>query len=185
MVPIPSLWLPILLSAVFVFVLSSIAHMLLPYHRSDFAKLRDEDAAQEALRSLGIPPGDYMVPCPGPEGMRTPGFLDRMKQGPILLMTVMPGGVPNMAPQLVQWFVYCLVVGLFGAYVASRALGPGAPFLAVLRFAGATSFAGYALALWQDSIWHRRKWTTSLKNTLDGFAYAIVTGATLGWLWPR
>lgn len=184
MVPIPSLWLPILLSAVFVFVLSSLLHMLLPYHRSDHARLPDEAAAQGALRALDLAPGDYMLPSPGPQGMKDPTFVERLKQGPIVVMTVIQAGVPNMGPQLVQWFGYCLLVGLFAAYIAGRALGPGAPYLAAFRFAGCTAFVGYTLALWQDSIWYRRKWSTTLKNTLDGLLYALLTGGTFGWLWP-
>jgi hypothetical protein len=34
MVPLAALWLPIVVSAVIVFVASSIMHMLLPYHKS-------------------------------------------------------------------------------------------------------------------------------------------------------
>lgn len=65
MVPLGSLLMPILLSAVIVFVASSILHMVLPFHRSDFRKLPSEDGAMEALRRFNIPPGDYMVPCGG------------------------------------------------------------------------------------------------------------------------
>ena len=36
MVPLTDLWLPILLSAILVFVASSVMHMLLTYHRSDY-----------------------------------------------------------------------------------------------------------------------------------------------------
>ncbi len=38
MVSLMSLWIPILVSAVIVFVLSSIIHMVLPYHRTDLRK---------------------------------------------------------------------------------------------------------------------------------------------------
>ena len=38
MVSILALWLPILVAAVIVFVASSILHMVLPYHRSDYAQ---------------------------------------------------------------------------------------------------------------------------------------------------
>lgn len=38
-----SLWVPILLSAVIVFVASSILHMVLPIHRSDYKKVAKED----------------------------------------------------------------------------------------------------------------------------------------------
>src|SRR6266851_8791731 len=43
MVSLSALWLPIVLSAVIVFVASSIMYMLLPYHRSDYRKLPEED----------------------------------------------------------------------------------------------------------------------------------------------
>jgi hypothetical protein len=77
------------------------------------------------------------------------------------------------------------VVGVFAAYVAGRALGPGAPYLQVHRFAGVTAFAAYALALAQSSIWYKRAWSTTLKSTFDGLIYALMTGGTFGWLWPR
>jgi len=64
------------------------------------------------------------------------------------------------------------------------ALGPGEDYLAVFRFTGATAFVGYTLALWQNSIWFKRKWSTNLKNTFDGLIYALFTAGTFGWLWP-
>ncbi len=63
MVSIPSLWLPILLSAAIVFVASSVLHMVLPVHRRDFRQLTREDDVMSALRAFGIAPGDYLVPC--------------------------------------------------------------------------------------------------------------------------
>jgi hypothetical protein len=185
MVPLLSLWLPILLSAILVFVVSSIVHMVLPHHRNDFRRVPDEDAALAALRGLRLPPADYALPYAAtPSDMKDPAYTAKVEEGPVALITVMPAGPPNMAKSLAWWFVLTLVVSLFAAYLASRALPPGADFAAVLRFAGATAFAGYALGLWQQSIWYGRPWTTSLKSTLDGLAYALVTGAVMGWLWP-
>ncbi len=185
MVPVLSLWLPILLSAVIVFVASSILHMVFTYHRSDYRKVPAEDEVMEALRRFDIPPGDYMIPCPGShKEMGTPEFVEKQTKGPVALMTVLPKGRPSMAKDLVQWFVYCIVVGIFAAYVAGRALEPGAHYLAVFRFAGSTAFVGYALALWQNSIWYKRAWSTTLKSTLDGLLYALLTAGTFGWLWP-
>ena len=186
MVAVMSLWIPILVSAVIVFVASSIIHMVLPYHRTDFGRLPAEDAVMDALRKIGIPPGDYMVPCAGsPKQMKDPAFIDKMKKGPVAVLTVMKSGPPSMGPSLALWFLYCAVVGLFAAYVAGRALAPGAQYLAVFRFAGCTAFVGYALALWQNSIWYKRAWSTTLKSTFDGLVYALLTAGTFGWLWPR
>jgi hypothetical protein len=186
MVPIVSLWLPILLSGVIVFVASSILHMLLPVHQSDYRKLPSEDAVMEALRKFDIPPGDYVVPRPdSPKEISSPGFIEKMTKGPVAMMTVMRSGRPSMAGPLSQWFVYCVVVSIFAAYIAGRALGPGARYLAVFRFAGCTAFIGYALALWQNTIWFRRNWLTTLKSTIDGLIYGLLTAGVFGWLWPR
>jgi hypothetical protein len=186
MVPVMSLWLPILLSAVFVFVASSIIHMVLPYHKSDYRKMPAEDEVMDALRKFNLPPGDYMLPRAGsPAEMKAPAFLDKMKKGPVLITTVLPNGPGSMGSNLAMWFVYCLVIGVFAAYVTGRAVAAGAPYLTVHRFAGATAFGCYALALWQDSIWYKRAWSTTLKHTFDGLVYALLTGGTFGWLWPR
>src|SRR5919108_5595784 len=139
MVPLTALWLPILLSAVIVFVASSLIHMVLPWHKGDYPKLPNEDALRAALSPLVIPPGDYMVPRPSSrEEMRDPKFLEKIKQGPNLVMTVLPTGSWSMATPLVLWFVNSVVVSLFAAYVASRALPTGAAYLQVFRFAGTT-----------------------------------------------
>lgn len=186
MVSIISLWLPILLSAVFVFIISAIIHMLLPYHRNDYGKIPFEDEVMEALGKLGIPPGDYMMPFGGSsETMRDPKFIAKMEKGPVAFMTISKPGKPQMWGGLMMWFIYNLIVSIFAAYIAGRAVGPGAPFNAVFRFAGVVAFAGYSLALFYNSIWYKIKWSTTFKLMFDGLIYAIITGATFGWLWPK
>ena len=53
------------------------------------------------------------------------------------------------------------------------------------RFAGATAFVGYSLALWQGTIWYKRSVKATLLSNLDGLIYGLVTGGTFGWLWPK
>jgi len=186
MVPLTQLWLPILLAAVFVFIVSSVIHMVLGYHRSDFSKVSSEDEVMDALRKFEIPPGNYVMPCPeGPKGMKTPEFQEKMKAGPVAMITIRQSGPPSLTANLILWFLYCIVVGVFAAYVAGRALGPRAQYLDVFRFAGTTAFAGYGLALMQDSIWKGIKWSTTLKSMFDGLIYALITAGTLGWLWAK
>ncbi len=181
-----ALWLPIVLSAVIVFVVSSIIHMATPWHKGDYRKVPNEDRVRDAIRPLGIPPGDYMVPLPSSMAeMRSPEFTEKMKQGPKLMLTVFPPGVPSMGMQLALWFLYSIVVGVFAGYVAGRALAPGTEYMQVFRFVGATTFIGYAVALWQMSIWYKRSWVTTFKATVDGVIYALLTAGTFGWLWPR
>ena len=180
-----ALWLPILLSAVLVFVASSLIHMASPWHRSDYPKMPNEDQVMDTMRPLAIPPGDYFFPRPGSrEDMSSQAFAEKVKKGPVVLMTVMPGGMA-MGRNLVMWFLYAVVMSAFAAYIAGRALPPGAVYLRVFRFAGATAFIGYSAALWQMSIWYRRAWLTTIKSTVDGLIYASLTAGVFGWLWPR
>jgi hypothetical protein len=186
MTALSALWLPILLSAVVVFVVSSAIHMLSLWHRNDYPRLPNESQVMDALRPLAIPPGDYMMPrAASMEEMRTAEFAARMERGPVLIMTVMRPGAARMGKSLGGWFVYALVVGILAAYVAGRALAPGAAYLDVFRFAGVTAFIAYAVALWQMSIWYHRAWSITLKSTVDGFIYALLTAGIFGWLWPR
>jgi hypothetical protein len=185
MVSIISLWLPILLSAVAVFLLSSIIHMVLPYHKSDFKKLPDEDQVMENLGKFKISQGEYMFPYSTETKERnSQEFKDKMNKGPIGILTVFPSGTFGMGSSLAMWFIYCLIVGIFAAYIAGRALQPGVVYLSVFRFVGAAAFIGYSLALIQDSIWYRRSWSNTFKSIFDGLIYALFTAGIFGWLWP-
>src|SRR5258705_520608 len=116
MVPVMSLCIPILLSAVLVFIVSSILHMMLPWHRGDMKQLPSEDSIMEAFRRANVPPGDYMVPyCDSMKHMKDPAFLEKRNKGPIGMMTIVKGGPPSMGSSLVQWFLYSLLVGVFAA----------------------------------------------------------------------
>jgi len=160
-------------------------HMVLPWHKNDYPRLANQDQIMDALRPLAIPRGDYLIPRPSSrQEMRTPEFAEKLKKGPVVLLTVMDGGL-NMARNLGLWFVYVLVVSLFAAYVVGRALPPGAAYLHVFRFAGATAFIGYSAALWQMSIWYQRAWSLTIKATADGLIYACLTAGVFGWLWPH
>jgi hypothetical protein len=180
-----SLWVPILVSAVIVFFVSAIIHMVLGYHRNDMRPLAKEAEVQTALRAFTIPPGDYAVPYGGSTEARKGPFMERMKAGPVVIMTVIPSGPPTMGSSLALWFLYSIVVGVFAAYITGRALQPGTHYLEVFRFAGTTAFLGYSLALAQNSIWYKRNWGATLLSMFDGLIYGLLTAGTLGWLWPR
>jgi hypothetical protein len=181
-----TLWLPILLSSVVVFVVSSVIHMVLPWHKSDYPEIPNEERFMDALRPLAVPPGDYMVPRPSStQEMRSPEFAEKMKRGPVMVLTMMPNGPFAMGKNLVLWFVYSAVVEILAAYVAGTALPAGAPYLRVFQFVGVTAFIGYSVALWQMSIWYRRAWRLTIKATVDGLIYALLTAGIFGWLWPQ
>src|SRR4030067_3413550 len=107
-----------------------------------------------------------------------------MNKGPMVFMKVRPSGKPGMASNLAQWFVYCLIVGVFAAYIAGRAVPAGADYLSVFRFAGATAFVGYSLSLMQNSIWYKKSWSATLKSMFDGLIYAMFTAGGFGRAGP-
>ena len=185
MLSLSQLWLPIVLSAVAVFVASSIIHMASPWHKGDYPKMANEDAVSDALRPLAIPPGDYFFPRPDSmAAMKSPEYLERLNRGPSVLMTVLPNGYRPMGPIFVQWFVYLLVVSLLTA--ATLVVLPGEARAAIVfHQAALVSFAAYALALWQLSIWYRRSWNITLKSTVDAAIYAALTGWVFCWWWGR
>lgn len=181
-----SLWLPILLSAVLVFVVSSVLHMVLKYHANDVKGVPRGDEVQAALRPFNIPPGDYAIPYAGSmENMKTQAFQDKLAKGPVLFMTVRPNGAFEMGGTLFQWFLYSVVISFVTAYVTGLAHGPGTPYPQIFRVAGTVGFACYALGTPQFSIWYGRSWRTTFVSMLDGFIYGCVMAGTFGWLWPK
>jgi hypothetical protein len=181
-----ALWLPIVLSSVLIFVVSSVIHMLSPWHKGDYPMLSNQDAILDALRPFSLAPGDYLLPRPkSMADMKSAEFIEKTNRGPRIVMTVMPNGTGGMAKNLAGWFVYLLVVCTFAAYVTGRAVPVGADYLHVFRFVGATAFLGFAAALWQMTIWYQRGLGITLKATIDGLIYACLAAGTFGWLWPH
>ncbi len=186
MVYLTSLWLPIVLSAVAVFFASSIIHMVLKYHRSDYSKMPGEDNVMAAMRSEKVSPGHYYVPhCVDMKEMANPEVRAKFDKGPVAFVTVLPNGMPAMGKTLVTWFVYCLVISVFVAYLTGRALGPDAYYLTVFRIAGTAAFLGYAGCSASESIWKGQPWSTTAKQIFDGLIYALLTAGVFGWLWPN
>ncbi len=186
MVYLPQLWLPILLSAVFVFIASSIIHMVLGYHRSDYKKLPNEDAVLEAIRKEGVSPGTYAFPhAATTKEMGTPEMIEKYNKGPVGLVTFLPNGPPMMPKHLAFWFVYCLAVGFLAAYLAGRTLETGTHYLTVFRVVGTAAFLSYGVGNVVDSIWKGQSWSVTVKNVIDGLVYALLTAGVFGWLWPR
>ncbi len=185
MVSLVDLWLPILLSAVLVFIASSLIHMVLGYHSTDWKRFPNEDGVLDALRQFSLPPGDYAGPMPNSmKEMGTPEFQERIKKYPRVGMTIQ-GPNSSMTRSLALWSVYLLVVSVFAAYAASIAFAQGTPYLSVFRLTSTVAFAGYALAILHDWIWYSRSASYTLKTMFDGLVYALLTGGVFGWLWPH
>ena len=185
MVSLTALWLPIILSAVIVFIASSIMHMLLPYHRSDYRQLPDEEKLLAVLRAAGLKPGLYHFPFCSHKDMKSPATVEKFKQGPVGMLTLFPSGPPAMQKFLGMWFAYCLVIGFFVAYLTGRTVAPGANYLAVFRVAGTAAFLAYGLGNLSNGIWKGQPWSVTLKEVIDGLVYGLLTAGVFGWLWPR
>ena len=180
-----SLLVPILVSAVIVFIASSIIHMATPLHKNDMKRVPNEDGVMGALRPFNLAPGDYAMPLAASmAAMGTPEFQAKMNAGPVVVMTVRPSGPFSMTKNLVQWFIYSIVISMIAGYVAGVALAPGADYLKVFQIAGCVAFTGYAMGLPQTSIWGGKNWGTTLRGMFDGLLYGLLTGGTFGWLWP-
>jgi hypothetical protein len=179
------LWLPIVLSAVFVFVASSIIHMLTPWHKGEYVKLPGEEQILEAMRGQNVPPGHYMFPCA--KSMKdscSPEMIEKYNRGPVGIMTVMPNGPMNMGKSLTLWFLFSVLVSLFAAYVAQLALPYGTDYIMVFRITGAVAVVGYAIGGIPESIWKGLSWKIQIKHGIDGIIYGLVTAGVFGWLWP-
>ncbi len=185
MVSLAALWLPIVLSAVFVFLASSIMHMLLGYHSSDYQQLPDEDKFLAALRSAALKRGLYVFPHCTHKNMNSPAVIEKQKMGPVGYLTIIPSGPPALPKFLIQWFVYCLVIGFFVAYLTAHMVPPGAGYRAVFRVAGTAAFLAYGLGHLSNGIWKGEPWSVTLKEVFDGLVYGLLTAGTFGWLWPR
>ncbi len=184
MTAIAALWLPILLSAVIVFIASSIIHMAPLWHRSELPAPPGADGLQDAMRPFKLVPGEYMLPrAKNMKDCNAPEFVEKLTRGPVLIMTVIRNGPMSMSRPLVQWFIFVVVVSLLTAYLAAATLPADAAYLAVFRVTGTTAFIAYAAGVWPQSIWYHRPWSTTLKHTLDGLIYGLLTGGTFGWLW--
>src|SRR5215510_15282711 len=186
MVGLVALWKPIILSAVFVFITLAIVHMIPGWHQGDMTGVPGEDKVMETLRGLNVRPGEYRFPYGNTtKEMEAPAFVEKMKMGPVGTMTIRPNGELAFGKMMGQWFVYSLFIALLVAYITGRTRAPGAPFVEVFRVSGVVTFCCYVDAHWQNWIWWGRSTRFTLTYSLDGVVYALVTGATFGWLWPR
>ncbi len=185
MVTIASLWLAIVLSAVIVWLASFVVWAVLPYHKTDYKGLPDEEAARNALKPQDLAPGQYNIPnVASRSDLNKPEVKKKFEEGPVAFMTVLPKGVPAMGKSMVLSFVFYLVVSFLVAYLASRTLERGAEYLEVFRMVGTATWLAYGMGIVQDAIWFGRPWSAIAKNLLDALIYGLLTAGVFGWLWP-
>jgi hypothetical protein len=183
--PFGSLWLPVIVSAIVVFVASSILHMALKYHKADYKRLPNEDTVREAIARGNPAPGVYVTPyCTDMKQMKEPAMKEKYDKGPVAMLSILPKGVPNMPKHLALWFGFSVLVSLVVACVARHTLHPGDDGMLVMQITGSVAFAGYALSHLSDSIWKGQPWSNTARNVADGVIYALLTGLVFRLMWP-
>ncbi len=184
MVAWSDLLVPILLSAVLVFIASSLIHAVLKLHNGQYHKFSNEEELRAVLRKGAPTPGMYMTPhCH--EGKMTEEIMKKCEQGPNALVFVRPNGKIQMGSFLGKWFAYTIVVSFIAAYMGRAVLPAGANYLEVFRVVGTSAWLAYA---WQgpaDSIWAGKPWSATLRAMFDGLVYAALTAGAFGWWWPK
>src|SRR5262245_24170980 len=186
MTTVVTLWLPILGAAIAVFVASSVIHMVIKWHNPDYRKFDNEDEVRRAINATKPAPGMYTIPyCKEPGDFKKPEMQQKFTEGPVAFTMVRAPGMPSMGPMLGGWFMVNLFVAVVAAYVAGKAIQPGASFYAIARIVCAVTFAAYVVGGVSNGIWYGKPWRTAAKEMLDALIYGIVSGAAFGWLWPR
>jgi hypothetical protein len=185
MVHMTQLIVPTLVSSAFVFILSTLIHVVFKWHNPDYRKLPNEDEVGAAIRKGGATPGQYIFPHGTEGGKQSPEMEAKFVQGPIGAMYLRKPGKIQMGPFLGSWFAYTIVIGLIAGYTAHVTLTTGAAYMTVFRVVGVAAWLGYAWQAPSDSIWKGKPWITTFKEMGDGLLYALLTAGTFGWLWPR
>lgn len=180
------LWLPILLSAVVVFVISSLIHMVFKWHASDYGAFANEDAVRDAIRAGNPAPGRYVLPfCKDMKDMAGDAMMKKYQAGPVGHVTILRNGAPHMGKYLGQWFLWCLVIAIVAAYLAARVFGlDHGHARAAAKLVGAVSFIAHGFGTVTESIWMDRPWSTTAKHLLDAALYGLGSGLVFCWLWP-
>ena len=185
MVSLTQLWLPILLSAVFVFIASSLLNMLLRFwHQADYHGFSNEDEVRAVLRKGMTERGLYNVPYCTPDKMNSPEVKQKFAEGPLAMICLKPGATMNMAAPMLQWFLFCLLVSLLAAMLG-LVLPVGAPATHVFHTLGLAGLLGHAMGPIPNAIWWAHTWRSASKYIVDGVIYALIIGGTFAWLWPK
>lgn len=185
-IPILSLWLPILVAAALVWAASAVMWMVLPHHRSDYLPLPDEGPVRDALGGQTLEANQaYRVPgTMGRADMEDPEERRKWEEGPVAYIRVLPSRLPEMGRQLTLHFIYCVAVGAVVAYVAGRTLAPGTAYLAVFQITGTVAWVAYGWAFPVAAVWFGWSWSEVSKHLLDALVYGLLTAGAFGWLWP-
>lgn len=178
-------WLPILLSAVFVFVASAVVNMALKFwHAPDYRGFSNEDEIAVAIRKGNPVPGVYAIPFCDAASMKDPAVQEKFRRGPVAKINLSANGMVGLGKLLGLWFAFCLLVSIACAGLAAHALPPHPGTHSILHAIGLAALLGYSFGEIPNLIWRGQPWIVTCKYVIDGLVYAVITAATFAWLWP-
>jgi hypothetical protein len=187
-----SLWLPILLSAAAVWIVSTIFGMPFLHHKNDWIGLpaAEEDAFMGFLRTSGIKPGNYLFPdFRTRAAMESEKVKKALEQGPVGHLSLWRPPL-TMGGKLAATFIVFLVVSTLIAYQASVVLPKAAEFAPpttpkVFRVVGTAGILAYCFSFIPSAIWFGAPKRTIALGIIDGIVFGVITGAIFAWRWPH
>ena len=179
------LWLPILLSAAAVWVVSTIVGMALPHHKQDWIGLPDEDGFMDYIRKSGIETGNYLFPdFRSRVALKSEKVEKALKEGPVGHLSVWKTPV-TMGDKMVATFIVHLVVSTLIAYLTRVALPGPAEFAKVFQIAATAGILAYSFSFIPNAVWFGAYKRTIIASFMDGIIFGLITGAIFAWRWPH
>jgi Flp pilus assembly protein TadB len=181
------LWLPIVASAVAVFVGSALGWMLVGHHKGDMNKLTEEQDRKliEALKTLNLAPGVYGYPDMHKKMTREEQkkCYETMFQNPVGMLRVWKH--PHMGVNMFKTFLVNVVVSVFIAYIGWTAFG-AAPksFMQHWQLLGTCGVLAYSFSFIPCEIWYQQTRRALTTMFIDGVVLGLLCGAVMSWLWP-
>lgn len=191
------LWIPILASAAAVWIASALAWMAIGHHKNDWKAIPHEEEFIDAVKRMGIPPGNYGFPefrrCEGLSREQKKAKWEEMQKRPMGLLRVW--GPLNMGKSMLLTLLVFLVVSVLVGYLGWSVFphgGTGAgeagarpAFGKVMQVLGTAGVLAYCFAGLPNDIWFQKSRRELLTGLIDGVAFGLITGAVFGWLWPK
>ncbi|MEL7312094.1 MAG: hypothetical protein AAFN07_11320 [Pseudomonadota bacterium] len=182
---VTQLLIPAALSALLAWIASTLVHLVIKYHNSDYKALKNEGAVADAIGAESPAKGIYTIPyCVDMKEMGSEEMQAKFAKGPVAFVTVFDNGMPKMGKLILQQIVYFFIGAFLIGYCASLAMQPGEDYLVVFRAVSAIAFLAYGWAVIPFSIWYGHLWSTCAKYLVDALIYALLTAGVYAWLWP-
>ena len=176
-----SLFFPVLLTTVALFISGFLCWAILPNHKPDWQKLPNEDEFLDAIAELNLPRGNFAYPhAMDQQSMESDTYKRAVERGTFGTVQVW-GEAPKMGTNLIRQVVYLLVTNSCLAYLSTLALPAGADFMQVFRFVATAALLTFTVAVVPGTIWFKNRLTGYL---IDGVIQAVIVGAIFGSMWP-